>query len=78
MNLGVLRKGQGDRAGAAAAYQLAIDSGQPDVAPTAAVNLGTLRERQGDPAGAAAAYQLAIDSGHADAAAVAREQLSHL
>jgi TolA-binding protein len=74
----VLRERQGDPARAAAAFQLAIDSGHADWAPTAALSLGVLRERQGDPAGAAAAYQLAIDSGHADAAAVAREQLSHL
>jgi hypothetical protein len=57
-----------DPVGAAAAYQLAIDSGHADQGPKAAFNLGVLREQQGDPAGAAAAYQLAIDSGHADKA----------
>ena len=55
-----------DPVGAAAAFQLAIDSGHADEAPAAAFNLGVLREEQGDPAGAVAAYQLAIDSGHAD------------
>ncbi|WP_408650757.1 tetratricopeptide repeat protein, partial [Jatrophihabitans sp.] len=67
-NLGVLRKEQGDPDGAAAAYQLAIDTGHPDTAPQAAVNLGMLRKEQGDPDGAAAAYQLAIDTGHPDTA----------
>jgi hypothetical protein len=65
-NLRWLRAGQGDPAGAVAAYQLAIDSGDADMMPLAAFNLGLLREGQGDHAAAAAAYQLAIDSGHAD------------
>jgi hypothetical protein len=67
-NLGVLRAGQGDPAGAAAAYELAIAFRHADVTPKAAFNLGWLRAGHGDPAGAAAAYQLAIDSGHADLA----------
>ena len=72
------RHGVIDPAGAAAAFQLAIDSGHADEVPAAAFNLGVLREQQGDPAGAVAAYQLAIDSGHADAAALARKQMGHL
>jgi hypothetical protein len=46
-------------------YQLAIDSGDAEMAPKAAVKLGLLRTARGEPAGAAAAFQLAIDSGHA-------------
>jgi hypothetical protein len=65
MPVEVTFKGQRD---AAAAYQLAIDSGDADMAPKAALNLGMLRAGQGDPAGAGAAFQLAIDSGHADMA----------
>ena len=41
-NLGVLREQEGDPAGAAAAYQLSIDSGQADLAPRAAQRLGQL------------------------------------
>jgi len=63
---------------AAAALQLAIDSGHAAAAPTAALNLGVLRAGHGDTAGATAAFQLAIDSGHADIAPLAREQLGHL
>ena len=67
-NLGLLLQEQGDPTRAAAAYQVAIDSGHAEVAPTAAINLALLREEQGDLAGTAAAYQVAIDSGHAEAA----------
>lgn len=63
---------------AAAAFQLAIDSGHADHSPKAAVNLGFLRKRQGDAAGAAAAYQSAIDSGHPEAAPKAAELLGKL
>ena len=55
-----------DPVGAAAAFQLAIDSGHADQGPKAAYNLGLLRAEQGDPAGAVAAFRVAIDSGHAD------------
>ena len=65
-NLGLLRQMEGDLAGAAGAYQLAIDCGDAGHAPSAAFNLGALRQEEGDLAGAAEAYQLAIDSGHAE------------
>ncbi|GAB3683005.1 hypothetical protein [Angustibacter aerolatus] len=68
IDLGLLREKQGDPAAAAAAYQVAIDSGDFLIAPVAALNLGLLREKQGDPAAAAAAYQLAIDFGQAGVA----------
>jgi TIR domain len=61
---GMLRERQDDFVGAAAAYQIAIDSGDPEWAPRAAIKLGNLRERQDDFVGAAAAYQIAIDSGN--------------
>ena len=54
--------GQGDTAGATAAYQLAIDSGHAEHGPMAALNLGNLRDEQGDTDGAEAAYRLAIES----------------
>jgi Tfp pilus assembly protein PilF len=56
-----------DLAGAITAYQQAIDSGDPEHAPAAAVNLGNLLARRGDVPGARAAYEVAIDSRHADA-----------
>ena len=62
--LGELLAEQGDVEGARAAYQQAIDSGDPDAGPSAASRLGWLLEQQGDVAGARAAYQQAIDSGH--------------
>jgi tetratricopeptide (TPR) repeat protein len=64
--------------GARAAYERAIASGHPDVAPTAAANLGVLLARQGDVAGARAAYQQAIDSGHSDAGPIATCNLGQL
>ncbi|MEO7260943.1 MAG: tetratricopeptide repeat protein [Jatrophihabitantaceae bacterium] len=64
-NLGVLHDEQGDPDAAAAAYQLAVDSGHPDQAPMAAFNLGVLRLEQEEMEAAAAAFQLAIDTGHA-------------
>ena len=76
--LALLRKEQGDLAGAAAAYQVAIDSGHADLAPGAAVGLGLLRQEQGDLAGTAAAYQVAIDSGHANLAPAAAAALGRL
>lgn len=64
MHLGLVRKQQRDLTAAAALYQRAIDSGQPESAITAAVALGDLRLEQGDLTAAAALYQRAIDSGH--------------
>jgi len=57
--------------GARAAYQQAIDSGDPDAAPGAALSLGNLLADQGDVEGARAAYQQAIDSGDPEASALA-------
>jgi TolA-binding protein len=71
VNLGVLRKEQGDLKAAVAAFQLALGSGHNFAAPLAAANLGALRQEQGDLKAAAAAFQLAIDSGHNEAASVA-------
>jgi tetratricopeptide (TPR) repeat protein len=66
--LGVSLEEQGDVEGAKDAYKQAIDSGDEDAAPKAAVNLGNLLFDQRDMQGARAAYERAIDSGHADAA----------
>ena len=76
--VGRLLAGRGYIAGVAVAFQLAIDSGNPEVAPAAAYNLGLLREEQGDQAGAAVAYQLAIDSRDADQAPKAAVNLGFL
>jgi tetratricopeptide (TPR) repeat protein len=65
VGLGAVLAVQGDVAGARAAYQMAIDSGNVEWAPMAAVNLGLLLAVHGDVARARAAYQVAIDSGHA-------------
>jgi len=47
-NLGVLLKRRGAQKKACAAYQRAIDSGQPEYSPVAAFNLGVLLNRQGE------------------------------
>jgi tetratricopeptide (TPR) repeat protein len=65
---GVELQGQGDQAGALAAYQEAIDSGHPGAAARGWLYRGVLLNTQGDAAGARAAYQVAIDSGDAYAA----------
>lgn len=48
---------QGDLDGAGAAFQRAIDAGEPHIVPAAALNLGWVLERQGDDEGARAAYE---------------------
>jgi tetratricopeptide (TPR) repeat protein len=55
---------QGDRAGAEAAYRRAVESGDPEAAPAAAVNLGALHEEAGDLDAALASYRVAAGSGH--------------
>lgn len=67
-NLGVVLKDQGDLEGARAAYQQAIDTGDPKAAPAAMVNLGALLVKRGDLDGARAAFEQAIDTGHRDQA----------
>jgi predicted negative regulator of RcsB-dependent stress response len=69
---------QGDVAGARAAYQQAIDSGHPDVAPWAMVYLGNLLVHYLNPAGARASYQMAAESGHPEAARRAASRLAAL
>jgi tetratricopeptide (TPR) repeat protein len=73
--LGRALDGEGDAAGARAAYHRAIESGDPVRAPLAAAFLGGLLRKQGELAGACAAYQQAIDSGHRDLGAMAAVQL---
>ena len=67
MNLGILLAQRGDNDGARAAYQRAIDSGDGEMAPRAALALGTMAAQDGDAAAARAALQKAIDSGHPEA-----------
>ena len=71
VSLGERLEEQGDVAGAQAAYQQAIDSGDAETTPHAAYTLGALLQDQGDVSGARAAYQRAIDSGHAGMAPIA-------
>jgi tetratricopeptide (TPR) repeat protein len=87
VSLGELLAEQGDLTGARTALQSVIDSGQPDIAPTAAlllgltyvntgrVTLGTLFAEQGGEAEALASFQQAVDSGDADAAPMAAANL---
>src|SRR4051794_30162352 len=62
---------EGDPAGARAAYERAIASGDPEIAPRAAFSLGAMAEEQSDPDGACVAYRHAIESGHDDLAPAA-------
>jgi tetratricopeptide (TPR) repeat protein len=62
----LLLEKQGNPAEANEAYRAAVDSGNPEYAPLAAVGLGLLLQRQGDATSAQAAYQIAIDSRHPD------------
>lgn len=57
------------------AYQAAIDSGDAEYGPRAAIALAELLERVGEMAGAQFAYQAAIDSGHPDMAPAAADAL---
>jgi|GEM_PF-6616663 len=70
-DLGLTLAEQGDQAGASAAFQAAVDSGDAEQAPVAAVNLGVLLAGQGDLVGARAAFQTAIDSEHEEFAPIA-------
>jgi tetratricopeptide (TPR) repeat protein len=66
VTLGHRRSERGDHAGARAAFQVAIDSGQPGWATDASESLAMMLEEQGDLAGAKAAYERAAmaDDGH--------------
>jgi tetratricopeptide (TPR) repeat protein len=57
-------RARGDIAGARAAFQRAIDSGDPDIAAAGAWWMGTLLRDAGDPAGAGEHYRRVIGSGH--------------
>ena len=65
---GVRLAQEGDKEGAKAAFQLAIDSGSAEAAPSAAFRLGMLRSEEGDMEGALAAFQVAALSGDPDMA----------
>ncbi len=57
------------------AYQAAIDSGDAEYGPRAAIALAEMLERAGELGGARVAYQAAIDSGHHDLAPGAADAL---
>jgi tetratricopeptide (TPR) repeat protein len=57
---------RGDPAGAAEAFRVAAQSGDPAVAPPASLRLGLTLRRLGDRAGAEAALRSAAGSGHPD------------
>jgi Flp pilus assembly protein TadD len=69
---------QGDAARTQAAYQQAIDTGDPDGAPRAALLLGRLHERHGDLDQAWAAYQQTIDAHHPSYSPTAAARLGGL
>jgi tetratricopeptide (TPR) repeat protein len=77
-DLGIQLAKKGNIAGARAAFQRAIDSGDPESAPMAAVHLGSLLAEQNDVVGAWSAYQVAIDSGHRESTAKAGVNLGVL
>lgn len=70
-NLGISLAEQGNPDGAREAFQRAIDSDHPDVAPMALGNLGNLLAQRRDFLDARSAFQQAIDSGHPEAAPMA-------
>ena len=61
----------GNIEGARAAFQIAIDSGHAEMAPTAAYNLGILLFKKGDIAGSDIAFRTAIGLGHSGIASTA-------
>ena len=70
-NLGLSLAGKGDEAGARAAFQSVIDSGDAQYSPVALRNLGVLLEGQGDEAGARTYYETTMDSSDAEQAPAA-------
>ncbi len=66
LNRGVASQQQGDLDAARAAFQRAIDTGNPNITPLALVLLGIASQQQGDPAAARAAFQRAVDTGSRD------------
>jgi tetratricopeptide (TPR) repeat protein len=77
-NLGHLYKRQGRYRQAVAAYQIAIESGDRNVAAWAMVYLGNLLSGLVNTADARAAYQMAVESGHPEAARQAAKRLADL
>jgi tetratricopeptide (TPR) repeat protein len=76
--LALVLEGRGDRVGAIAAYQQAVETGHQEWAPKAMINLGNLLKKRGDTVGAKAAYQQAIHSGHREWAPAAMINLGNL
>jgi tetratricopeptide (TPR) repeat protein len=64
-NLGVVRNDHlGDPQGAEQAYQIGIDSGDPEWRAACAKGLGDLRSSRGDDSGSERAYEIAISANH--------------
>src|SRR6266545_309230 len=78
MALGFAAYTRGERRPAEAALRQVVDSGDPDLAPSASFNLGVLLIDEGDVAGARAALQQAINSGHPHEAPMAAGNLGLL
>lgn len=74
-NRGARMAGDGRLAQARRAYQAAIDSGDAEYGPRAAMALAELLAQAGEVADARAAYQAAIESGHPDMAPAAADAL---
>jgi hypothetical protein len=68
----------GDPAAARDAYQRAIDSGHPTIAPTSAIALGILLQNQGNLQQARTAYLTALGSGYQPAEQEATRRLADL
>ena len=76
--LGGLLAGQGDWAGAQAAYQAAIDTGDLHWAAVAQLDLAVVRQQQGDTAGARDLLEAAAASGDPQVVALAQASLGGL
>lgn len=74
-NRGIKLAGRAQLAQACRAYQAAIDSGDAEYGPRAAIALAELLEQAGDTASAKAAYQAAMGSGHPELAPAAADAL---
>lgn len=73
--LGVLRMGGGDVAGARTAYEIALDIEDPHFVCAAAINLGTLEDEHGSRTRARSLWEYAFSSGSPDQKEYAAQNL---
>ena len=78
LKLGQLYYQRGQFLQARVAFEAAIASGNPEIAPVAMIGRGMLLEREGDLAGARAAFQRAVDTGNQEQARQAAGLLAKL